>query len=119
MLPPPRLVLFAAVVVKVFPAITTGGYMNRNYPNKVIKTLIRETDIPPDLHVHSLRHCFTSILINTGADAKKVQAALGHSSVTTTQDIYTATFFTETLARNMQGVSLALVEGDNVFCIGT
>ena len=92
--------------------------MNRNYPNKVIKTLIRETDIPPDLHVHSLRHCFTSILINTGADAKKVQAALGHSSVTTTQDIYSH-IFAETLARNMQGVSLALVEGDNVFGIGT
>ena len=61
----------------VFPAITTGKYMNRNYPNKVIKKLILGTDIPQGLHIHSLRHSFTSILINTGADAKKVQAALG------------------------------------------
>jgi len=98
----------------VFPAITTGDYMNRNYPNKVIRGLIRDTDIPQDLHVHSLRHCFTSILINTGADAKKVQAALGHSSVTTTQDIYSH-IFAETLARSMQGVSLALVEGESIF----
>lgn len=98
----------------VFPAISTGNHMNRNYPNKVIKSLTRDTNIPQDLHVHSLRHCFTSILINTGADAKKVQAALGHSSVTTTQDIYSH-IFAETLARSMQGVSLALVDGDNIF----
>jgi integrase len=97
-----------------FPAITTGKYMNRTYPNTVIKTLIRDTDIPPDLHIHSLRHCFTSILINTGADAKAVQAALGHSRVTTTLDIYSH-IFAETLARSMQGVSLALTDGDNIF----
>jgi integrase len=102
----------------VFPAITTGKYMNRNYPNKVIKDLVHGTDIPQDLHIHSLRHCFTSILINTGADAKKVQAALGHSSVTTTQDIYSH-IFAETLARSMQGVSLALVDGDNIFGVDT
>ena len=98
----------------VFPAITTGKYMNRNYPNKVIKSLIRDTDIPEDLHIHALRHSFTSILINTGADAKKVQAALGHSRVTTTQDIYTH-IFAETLAMSMQGVSLALTDGDSIF----
>ena len=97
-----------------FPAINTGGYMNRGYPNKIIKQLIHGTDIPQDLHFHSLRHCFTSILINTGADAKKVQAALGHSSVTTTQDIYSHVF-AETLAKSMQGVSLALADGDNIF----
>jgi integrase len=102
----------------VFPAITTGEYMNRNYPNRVVKSLIRDTGISPKLHIHSLRHCFTSILINTGADVKKVQAALGHSRVTTTQDIYSH-IFAETLARTMQGVSLALVEGDNIFGIKT
>lgn len=98
----------------VFPAITTGKHMNRGYPNKVIKSLIRDTDIPADLHLHSLRHCFTSILINNGADAKKVQAALGHSRVTTTLDIYSH-IFAETLARSLEGVSLALTDGDNIF----
>jgi integrase len=98
----------------VFPAITTGKRMNCNYPNKVIKSLIRDTDIPADLHLHSLRHCFASILINNGADAKRVQAALGHSRVTTSMDIYSH-IFAETLARSLQGVSLALTEGDNIF----
>jgi len=102
----------------VFPAISTGDYMNRAYPNKVIKSLIRGTDIPQGLHIHSLRHCFTSILINTGADAKKVQAALGHASITTTQDIYSHVF-AETLAESMQGVSLALSDSGNIFGIET
>ena len=100
----------------VFPAITTGRYMNRAYPNKVIKTLIRDSDIPQTLHIHSLRHSFTSIMINGGADAKKVQAALGHSSIMTTQDIYSHVF-AETLAQSMQGVSLALTDSENIFGI--
>ena len=98
----------------VFPATTTGEHMNRGYPNRVIKTLIRDTDLPRDLHIHSLRHCFTSILINTGADAKVVQTALGHSRVATTLDIY-AHVFAATLAKSMQGVSLALTDSGNIF----
>jgi site-specific recombinase XerD len=102
----------------VFPAITTGKHMSRVYPNKVIKTLIRDTDIPQNLHIHSLRHSFTSILINTGADAKKVQAAIGHKHVTTTLDIYSH-IFAEVLARSMQSVSLTLADGEsNIFGIG-
>jgi len=98
----------------VFPAITTGDYMNRHYPNRVIKGLIRDTDISQDLSIHSLRHSFTSIMINDGADAKKVQAALGHSRLQTTMDVY-GTIFAETLAKTMQGVSFALTNGGNIF----
>ncbi|MCL2146362.1 MAG: site-specific integrase [Synergistaceae bacterium] len=99
----------------VFPAITTGGYMNKDYPGDVIKGLIIDTDIPQNLHLHSLRHCFASIQINTGADAKSVQAALGHARVTSVLDIYSHVF-AETLARNAHGVSFALIgDGDSVF----
>ena len=100
----------------VFPALTTGNYMNRHYPNSVIKLLIRDTDIPQDLHIHSLRHSFTSILINEGADVKKVASALGHTRIQTTMDIY-GTIFAETLAKSMQGVSLALTNGGSIFGI--
>jgi len=98
----------------VFPSITTGEYMNCSYPNKVIKNLILGTDISQGLHMHSLRHCFTAILINAGADPKLVQTALGHSSITTTQDIY-GHIFAETLAKKLQGVSLSLTPGDSIF----
>lgn len=80
----------------------------------IIKDIIRDTNIPQELHIHSLRHSFTSILINNGADVKKVQAALGHSKVTTTHDVYSH-LFAETLAKSLQGVSLALSDGDNIF----
>ncbi|MCL2198761.1 MAG: site-specific integrase [Defluviitaleaceae bacterium] len=100
----------------VFPAITTGDYMNRHYPNSVIKGLIRDTDIPQGLHIHSLRHSFTSIMINDGADAKLVQSALGHSRLQTTMDVY-GTIFAETLAKSMQGVSFTLTNGGNIFGI--
>jgi integrase len=97
-----------------FPAISTGNYLNRSYLNMTIKSLIHGTDIPQDLHLHSLRHSFTSILINSGADVKGVQAALGHSSSAVTLDIYSHVF-AETLARNSQEVALALVDGDSIF----
>ena len=98
----------------VFPAKTTGKYMHKAVPNKVIETIICDTGIPQDLHLHSLRHTFTSILINNGADLKKVQSALGHAKSSTTLDIYSH-IFAETLARSMEGVSLSLTDGDSIF----
>jgi integrase len=55
-------------------------------------------------------------MINDGADAKKVQAALGHSRLQTTMDVY-GTIFAETLAKSMQGVSLTLTNGGDIFGI--
>lgn len=40
------------------------------------------------INLHSLRHLNATLLISGGADIKTVSAALGHSSVTTTLDIY-------------------------------
>ncbi|MFI3173412.1 MAG: tyrosine-type recombinase/integrase, partial [Eubacteriales bacterium] len=38
--------------------------------------------------VHDLRHTFASILINEGESMKVIQELLGHSTITTTMDIY-------------------------------
>ena len=53
-------------------------------------------------------------MINDGADAKKVATALGHTRIQTTMDIY-GTIFAETLAKSMQGVSMALTSGGDIF----
>jgi integrase len=90
----------------VFPN-TTGGYMTGGTPNQALKRLIRDTDIPPALHVHSLRHSFASIGIASGATAPTVAAALGHSSTQTTLEIY-AHAFTEQQAEMVAAVSLAI-----------
>jgi integrase len=96
----------------VFPSLT-GGYMSANLPTKVVKRCIKGTDINPKLHAHSMRHSFASILINSGANVKDVQDALGHASSRMTLDTYTHSF-AEARARATQAVSLSITGGENL-----
>jgi integrase len=94
----------------VFPSLT-GDYMSGNLPTKIVKRCIKGTDIDPKLHAHSMRHSFASILIDSGANVKAVQDALGHSSSRMTLDTYTHSF-AEARARATQAVSLAITGGE-------
>ncbi|GHU47432.1 hypothetical protein FACS1894120_5450 [Clostridia bacterium] len=96
----------------VFPS-TTGEYMSANLPTKIVKRCIKGTDINPKLHAHSLRHSFASILINSGANVKTVQDALGHASSRMTLDTYTHSF-AEARAKATQAVSLSITGGENL-----
>jgi len=93
---------------------TTGGYLANTRPNEIIKTLIAGTDISKNLSIHCLRHSFTSILINGGADVKTISSIIGHANTQTTLNIYSHVF-AETAARHTQAVSLALTDGNNIF----
>ena len=42
----------------------------------------------PELSLHDLRHTHSSLLLQLGAHLKVVQERLGHSTITTTADIY-------------------------------
>ena len=42
-----------------------------------------------DFSVHSLRHTFTTRLVEAGVNIKVVQNVLGHADFSTTMDIYT------------------------------
>jgi integrase len=96
----------------VFPSLT-GDYMSANLPTKTVKRCIRGTDIDPKLHAHSMRHSFASILIDSGANVKAVQDALGHSSSRMTLDTYTHSF-EEARAKATQAVSLAITGGEKL-----
>ena len=49
--------------------------------------VLRELGLPP-LRFHALRHNFATRCIEAGCDCKTVSAILGHSSVTTTMNLY-------------------------------
>lgn len=57
--------------------------------------------------IHSLRHFNATVLINSGIDAAAVSRALGHSSISTTTNIYCHAF-SEVQARTCDAISAAL-----------
>jgi len=57
---------------------TTGGFMNKAAPNNAVKRIINaRQELPRDLHAHSLRHSFVSLLISSGLDPVNVAALAG------------------------------------------
>lgn len=69
--------------------------------NKAIRRIIRECNdaqlnkglknpvLLPSFSCHSLRHTFTTRLVEAGVNMKVVQDVLGHADFSTTMDIYT------------------------------
>ena len=55
---------------------------------KHFKALVRKY-LLKDVHLHSLRHSYASLLLANGEDLKIVQENLGHSDINITANIYT------------------------------
>lgn len=64
----------------VFP-LGRGGPMTRQAFWHAIKRYARQTGITKPLTPHTLRHAFTTNLVNHGADLRLVQLLLGHSAL--------------------------------------
>jgi len=58
---------------------------------KQLKNLVRKLSLP-EIRFHDLRHTCASILIDNDAEMKVVSDLLGHSTYSTTADIYTRIF---------------------------
>ena len=69
----------------------TGKPLQPNSPYHWLSEFCKKTG-QRNLGVHAFRHLNASLLINSGADVKTVAASLGHSSATTTLNIYAHTF---------------------------
>ena len=65
-----------------------GEPISRQYFFKQIKKYAEIAGIDTNISPHTLRHCFATHLLESGAELRAVQAMLGHTNIATTQ-IYT------------------------------
>ena len=68
-----------------------GLTLDRTAPGYYYKRFCERTGMRY-VSTHSMRHLNASLLINAGIDVKTVQSCLGHSTATTTLQIYSHTF---------------------------
>lgn len=65
-----------------------GRMVDPNFLSKHFLKLAREKGIS-EVHFHSLRHSYASLLLANGEEMKIIQENLGHSNLQTTSEIYT------------------------------
>ena len=61
-----------------------GTQLTRESVHKVLAKVARKAGIPKPVHPHTLRHCFATHMLETGADLRKVQVLLGHACIGST-----------------------------------
>lgn len=83
-----------------------GLTLDRSAPGYFYKQFCERTGMRY-VTTHSMRHLNASLLINAGVDVKTVQSCLGHSTATTTLQIYAHSFQTAQAAA-MEAVAKAL-----------
>lgn len=90
----------------------SGNFLHHCNINAQLKKLIAGTDLPQNLHLHSLRHTYASLLINSDVTARVIADRLGHKTTRTTLDTYSH-IFAETETKAMQAIDMALFHKDD------
>ena len=61
------------------------GKFTEDFISKQLKNTVRKTNLSDDIHFHTLRHSFASILVQRGVSLYIVKELLGHEDIKTTQ----------------------------------
>jgi len=74
--------------------VFTGNFCGMMFPNTplTIFNKIQKRYNLPKINFHGLRHTSVSLLINAGIQTQIVSKRIGHSSTSTTSDIYAHVF---------------------------
>lgn len=64
-----------------------GGNMQPNKPSKILEYVLKKYNLK-HIHFHSIRHTSASLMINSGIQTQIIARKLGHSSIQTTDRIY-------------------------------
>jgi len=72
----------------VFTNELGGPIQHRNLVSRHFKAVLQAAKIPTSIRLYDLRHTFGTMMIGNGVDIRTVSDVLGHSSTSTTLDIY-------------------------------
>lgn len=90
----------------VFTAVK-GDYLNEGGLNNKFKRYAATLGLPPNIHIHSLRHTNASLLINADVSARVIAEQLGHKNTSVTENIYSHVFQSSRV-KAMQALELKL-----------
>lgn len=73
---------------KIIFANEVGGFQHPDSLRKAQRRLFTKAGIADKIRIHDLRHSFASSLFDNDTDGKAIQMLLGHSTYSTTMNIY-------------------------------
>jgi len=84
-----------------------GGFYGESVLNKRFKKLCARIGLPVNIHVHSLRHTASALMINSDIPTRVISEQLGHANTVITENVY-GHVFAESKVKAMRAIETSL-----------